>query len=406
MADGNTIASFQPTTSAEQPFLYEDDNSAIASGGWRFADASAYFIYQFNPPAGTTTLTMQVLMWNQYLVTATNQTPLVYSPNPRFRDYIVASQALVFWLDPEVPGAEAALFAQILQQYGPNTPYLGWFVDGREVQGTTLLSENASFVVCTDLFDNASVLAGVLAPIVPFQPAAQPPELGNKIYVTITVSEGDNMQYVEHRMRQIWDDPNRGQTPLNWSIDPVVLDIAPPILNYYQATQTANDLLVSGPSGTGYTYPGAWPANALPSYTQITGRYMERTGMNVIFTLNHPNGAFQNFTDAIAADYVGSIRGLLGLLNDWTSTSNLTTPDGLPVVTQVSISSIAQGQTALANATARWNGSSPLFVAISAIAWNLTPTQINTLVSSLGPQYEVVRGDVFFTLIHQNLGLT
>ncbi|MBO0799576.1 MAG: hypothetical protein J2P31_12210, partial [Blastocatellia bacterium] len=97
LANGNAIASFQPSTAGEQAFLYESDNSAIASGGWRFADGTTYFIYKFTPPAGTTTLTMQVLMWNQYLVTATNQAPLVYSPNARFRDYIVATQAFVFW---------------------------------------------------------------------------------------------------------------------------------------------------------------------------------------------------------------------------------------------------------------------------------------------------------------------
>jgi hypothetical protein len=192
--------------------------------------------------------------------------------------------------------------------------------------------------------------------------------------------------------------------PLNWSISPVVLDAAPAILNYYQSTQTPNDFLVSGPSGAGYTYPGAWPAADLPGYTETTGDYMQRTGMNVIFTLNHPNGTVLNLTDAVAADYVQGVRGLLGILGDWTSTSTLTTPDGLPVVTQVSITSIAQGQTALAKAAQSWNGTSPLFVAISVIAWNMAPTDVNNLVASLGSQYQVERADVFFKLLRETLG--
>ncbi len=102
-ANGNVIASFQPGTSAEQPFLYEADSSSLASA-WRFADNTTYFIYRFAPPAGTTTLTLQVLMWNQYLVTATNTVPLNHVAFPNFRDYIVATQALSILAGPTGSG--------------------------------------------------------------------------------------------------------------------------------------------------------------------------------------------------------------------------------------------------------------------------------------------------------------
>jgi hypothetical protein len=84
----------------------------------------------------------------------------------------------------------------------------------------------------------------------------------------------------------------------------------------------------------------------------------------------------------------------------------LSTPSGLPVITQVGISTVAQGQAALASATQNWNGASPLFVALGVLAWNMTPTDVNTLVSSLGSQYEVVRADVFFELLRSSLGNT
>lgn len=81
------------------------------------------------------------------------------------------------------------------------------------------------------------------------------------------------------------------------------------------------------------------------------------------------------------------MKGLLGVLGDWTATGQLTMPSGLPVITDVSISNVAQGLTALNNAAAKWNGTSPLFVALSAISWTMTPTMVKSLVSSLGPQY-------------------
>jgi hypothetical protein len=403
-ADGSTIASFQPGTAEEEPFLYEPDSSSLASA-WRFADNTTYFIYRFVPPAGTKTLTIQILMWNQYLVTATNTVPLVYVPFPNLRDYIVATQAFVFWLDPLVP-AEADLFAQILQKVGPDTPYMGWFVGGHEDPGVTLCSQNGVVVGAADFLNNATVHGGVRAPIRPWQPRVAPPTLENKVYVTLTMSEGDNLQYDEHRLRTIWDDPNRGKYPINWSISPLLLDAAPAMLNYYQTTQTANDFLVAGPSGAGYTYPGDWPSADLPSFTQRTGNYMQRTGMDVIYTLNRLNGTNIDFTGAVAEDYVEYIRRLLGLLGNWVSSSYLTTPAGLPVMTQVGISTVAEGQTALASATQNWNGSSPLFVALGVLAWNLAPSDVNSLVSSLGSQYEVVRADVFFELLRKSLGMS
>jgi hypothetical protein len=53
IADGQVIASFQPTTPAEQPYLFDADGSSIADGGWRFADGTSYWTYRFSPPAGT-----------------------------------------------------------------------------------------------------------------------------------------------------------------------------------------------------------------------------------------------------------------------------------------------------------------------------------------------------------------
>lgn len=72
-------------------------------------------------------------------------------------------------------------------------------------------------------------------------------------------------------------------------------------------------------------------------------------------------------------------------------------------MTQVGISSVVEGQAALASATQGWDGKSPLFVALGVLAWNMTPTDVNNLVSSLGSQYHVVRADAFFKLLARSL---
>lgn len=73
-------------------------------------------------------------------------------------------------------------------------------------------------------------------------------------------------------MRDIWGDPKRGAVPVNWTVSPVLADIGPGLLAYYQETATGNDLLIAGPSGAGYTYAGSWPEKALDAYTELTGQ--------------------------------------------------------------------------------------------------------------------------------------
>src|SRR4029079_13035488 len=100
-----------------------------------------------------------------------------------------------------------------------------------------------------------------------------------------------------------------GQVPVGWTVNPGLVDVAPVILRYFQRTATENDVLVSGPSGLGYTYPAAWPSGAFASYTQATGRYMQAAGLNVITVWN--NGA--DLTDADANNFAATIPNLVGL---------------------------------------------------------------------------------------------
>ncbi len=401
-ADGSVIASFQPGTSAELPYLFDPDSSQLASGGWRFADGNNYFIYKFTPPAGTKTLTLSTLMWNQYLITATNTTPSYQVANALFRDYIVATKAPVFWLDPNVAD-EAALFTEILKTMEPDTPYLGWFPNGDEMTGVTLCAQNASVVVAADYFYNASVFSGVRAPIKSFQPAARVPQLGNKIYLSLTLVEGDNIQYDQHRLRQMWDDATRGQVPLGWSISVLLLDIAPAMLSYFQQTQTTNDLLVAGPSGAGYTYPVMWPASALPKYAQRSGAYMQRTGMKTLFAYNRDNSTDVPLTNSLVNLYKSNIPGLEGIVYNYESSSQVGLIDGLPVATLLGVNDTQSGIAELTTIAQGWNGTSPLFVAAGLESWNMMPSDAKTLVSSIGSQFEVVRPDVFFKLMLQSL---
>ncbi|HEX4582691.1 MAG TPA: GxGYxYP domain-containing protein [Acidobacteriaceae bacterium] len=212
-ADGNAIASFQPGSAGESPYVFDLDKSQTASG-WRFADGTEYFIYKFVPPAGTKKLTLSCEMWNEYSVSATGTAPSVQQGNPNFRDYIVAAQAPVFWLDPQDP-TQTALFTQILKRAQPDTPYLGWFPQGHEQPGVALCGQYASPVVAADFYINGSVFAGGAPAAISSRITHPPvPKVQNKIYLTMIMVEGDNAQYNQHRMRALGRS-GRGSVLLN-----------------------------------------------------------------------------------------------------------------------------------------------------------------------------------------------
>ncbi len=318
------------------------------------------------------------------------------------RDYAVATQAMVVWLDPR-DATQKGILAGFLSRLQPNSPYAGWWPD--EGSGVTMTSQYGVPVFAADFSTNLTVLGGVPFTI---QPPAPPPSptLANKAYVAIFMSDGDNMQENEHLLVTKWADPNRGKVPISWTVQPGLVDTAPIILNYYWTTATPNDVLVSGPSGLGYTYPAAWPAQMLNDYTSRSASYLARAGLRIITVWN--NGMLSG---AAATSYATNMPHLLGV-TDQAGTGGLRIIDSkLPQL--IFASAYAATEAALEAGIdaqlAGWNKSGPLFVAVQG---NLNQTVINPTTFLAVQQHYAsntdvmfVRADHLFTLIRQAQGL-
>lgn len=401
-ADGTQIASFTPGTDAETPYLFDGLNSALGGDANRFADGGNYFIYRFTAPAGAKQLLVEVDLWNQYLVTATTTAPTRVEPFPYFRDYTVAMRAMVFWLPPS--GQTGELLDEILGEVEPTTPYAGWFSNdvAGEWGGVDRASQHAVEVVPADYYMNATVHAGVAAKVSDRVRPRPPATVRNKVYLTLTVGEGDNVQYCQRRMRELWDDPARGRVPTNWTVSPLLAEIGPALLAYYQRTVTDNDLLIAGPSGAGYTYPGSWPEKDVDAYTELTGRFLRRTGMDLVYAYNHrkPEGdGWVAFDERIVASYKKNTP-LRGIIQSWESGDLQIRPAGIPVIGNFSPQGKAQEyRDTLLKKIEGWDGTRPLFIAGAVNAWNWTPSDIAELGALLTDPFEIVRGDVFFHLL-------
>lgn len=409
-ADGEVIAQFIPGTESEETYLYDADgsNSDSRFDYHRWADGGAYFVYEFNPPANTDELTVSVDMWNQFKVSASNVKPVAsgdQEPYGFLRDYAVANKAMVFWLESNLT-EEKALFEEILSATEPNTPYLGWFGNdvAGEFSGTELASKHGNYVLAADWFNNMTVFSGAKGKIKKQKPVAAP-ELENKIYITFTLGEGDNLQYNQHRMRIIWDDERRGSVPINWTTSPLLYDVAPSILGHFQQTATDNDLLIVGPSGAGYIYPNVWPDETFHTFAKQTGKYMKKTGMDIIYALNREDHRDVMLTEQKAQAYI-DYANPNGIFIGWDNYSETTILNGkLPQSILLSASSVGQAKEVIARETVDWDGESPLFVAMGMLAWSIGPSEIEEIVNSLGEEFEVVRGDQYFELVREANGL-
>lgn len=323
------------------------------------------------------------------------------------RDYAVATKAMVIWLDPRAPD-EQALLEALLDDMPINAPFLGYFPKperGGEQVHVRFLSEHAKPVFPFDYFHNATVFGGrrtqSAAPRVPPEPA-----LDHKIYVCLILSDGDNLQYNQHRLRVLWDDPNRGQVPIGWTINPALLEVAPNILDYYWNTATPNDTLVAGPSGMGYTYPNHWPSpEALREYARMSNRYLELAGLRVITIWDDSEDVFSETAGQV---YVEEMPGLLGVTHQtW---ADLSLVDGqLPQTglhpaystSEAGLVSAIRVAAGVAGWLGDQSGSSPAFIAAQASAWRLSPTNLTNVAQALeehSPHYVFVRPDHFFML--------
>ena len=319
------------------------------------------------------------------------------------QDYAVATRAMAFWLHPDEP-QERRLFEAILAAAPPNSPYFGWYpadVSG-EFQGVELASARGVYTLAADYSANLSVFSGM--PRLRARTAASASRsaalpLENKIYLTLTFTEGDNLQYMQHRLRRLWDDSARGRIPLNWSVNPLAWEIAPTILGYYLRTRTKRDTLIAGPSGAGYMSPDVWPAEALPDFLRQSATCMRRTGIDVVWALNRRQGESQPLSAETARAYQAELAPL-GILLNYEPYSQVTMLEGgLPQAITWGVNNAEDFTRAILSAAFQFDGQRPLFLSLGLFAWNLTPIDIVALTRELPSEYQIIGVSDFFHLV-------
>jgi len=260
----------------------------------------------------------------------------------RIRDYLVQHKVFHFWASSKqvdaLPSTDSAeereVVKEILASTLPNIPVLGFWYAGPdpgldEYNGVGLAGTYGKITVVCDLATNLSLLGGVHAPLDTAVDRYQerlrqaPPELDrDKVYLCIDIVEsGDSPSYVQNRMYKVWQE-KRGSLPVNWSLGPAILDLAPSIAQFYYAKATDVDYLYMSLSGAGYCHPyrslfakTADPDQAWEDYLALTRTYQARMRTGTISLYTDAWKLFDRSTqDKITERFVKGLPGLKALV--------------------------------------------------------------------------------------------
>ena len=328
---------------------------------------------------------------------------------PYVHDIGAACGSACVYLDPR-NSSECALLDKFLRDMTPGRDIvLGWYPEERSGVGEA--TKYGLSTVPADFFENTTVYTSVNRSVKK-APVPKRPKLENKVYATVYLSDGDNIQYCQHAMAKIFEQGSRGQMALNWTISPALADFSPAMLNYYYGKATTNDCFVCGPSGLGYAMPfnglgsgsGTYYTSSgttITPFTKLTQRYIEKAGLRVITI-------WDNISTSQRKAFAENCPYLYGLtINDYERQSGrlayAVQSGWLPIAPQYPCyRGDIDGITDFFNRDIKnFNGTKPIFVTGQAEVWKLGPDQLIALkdrLNALSPgNVKIVRADHWFS---------
>lgn len=291
-----------------------------------------------------------------------------------------------------------------IQQSVKAAPYptiFGWHTKrDDELTFMLLLSANGLRLVPSHLAANFSFHSQV-KPLGDFSPTppVKAPELDPQgIYITFTLSDGDQLMMMSTAELGNWYHPQRGSIPFNWETQPLLSEIAPALLEKFTRSATPADCLIAGPSGAGYIVPPLAPN--LAAYLRESVRVCRQAGIGVVTTyVADPPRRVLNELSKYGQSLQGFLAGY-GILDRAPQTFIHGIPivaNQVPVVKQIWDTPEQLFETIQKLATQP--GKAPRFVGVHFFAYRTTYDDVLRLAQNLHqPHIHFVRADEFLAL--------
>lgn len=283
-------------------------------------------------------------------------------------------------------------------QADPYPTIFGWHSDrDDELAFMLMISANGLRLAPTFLAGNYSFHSRL--PVkVPFKQHYLSPEeveLEDKVYLTFTLSDGDQFTLMNTAEVGNWRRPEHGQVPFNWEVQPLLVETAPALLGYYYRNLTEADMLVAGPSGAGYVIPPLVPD--LPAYMRQSARYCDQADIRITtsYTADPPARVIRDHAKA-PGNFLGYIAGYFHLNRTpmCMAGERPFVSYAWPHVDQIGLDTpeVLAGIRKLVDAP----GTGPRFIACHLFAYCTTIADVYEFCQTLDPQrVKVVRADEF-----------
>lgn len=324
-------------------------------------------------------------------------------------DYSAFTKALQFW-DSSPSGSIAT---SVYNRMNKGATFFGW---GPEEYGTVeQLSLKSMSIIPSDWAANLSALSNIppksktfkqKEPILPF-------EVKTGVHtVCFVITDGDNVQWLLGSLDNInnWNNPARAHANLGWTISPSLSELAPPLYEKYiensLTTPNGRNVLVAGPSGKSYYFPGRFPNADLETECTLLNSYMKQSDLRIVNIIdaddsdNDPAPYLkQDNIDALfyysyGANYTGR-HGQIDWYGDKPSIGGRYTLWGTLSSPQSLANQLNQASTNIYSADG--------YSLVSVHIWSRDVDDVLDCINRLGPNVRVVAPDEFVWLIRKNL---
>lgn len=326
-------------------------------------------------------------------------------------DDIIAAKGMCFWVtgpnEKDKPGANGAAEQAEVEALFLATPTdaivrgYWWAGDGTglgEMEGVKLASRYGKITTVSDYVSNFSVMSGVKQTALKQKPALPVPTLDpTKVYVALTMSDGDNLVTYRGFWRGYFDDPLHGTFPLGYGMAPTLIDLAPTMARWYYEHAAPTDEFFCDVSGAGYIYPRDW-ATALPNreeafknYWTLTQDYMNRMDLRGLRIMGFDTNPMRDTIAAVGAD----MPNVPFILPDYGPRGSKTYPEAtytLPTGQSVfrAVAYDGGGEKLAQSVRDRVGTVRPAFVNAFIQNWGARPSDLKKMLDSLGPDYVAV----------------
>ncbi len=206
--------------------------------------------------------------------------------NMRLGDYVVATKGFDFWLDQDVP-IQLAEMQKIFGTagYGLGTSLMGYRGD----QVNDIANPHGIGYVVSDFYGNGSFWSSFPCKTHTQTPGHAVKAEPGKIYASITWSDGDNIQFDQNSLYDLWHCKDHGTIPVATYLSPTLVELNRPLLDWYYSNLTTNDELLCGPAGVQYIHIKYFNDRLFPAWCKLTSDWCHAAGFDIAGISDCPN---------------------------------------------------------------------------------------------------------------------